>query len=84
MKFSQLLVATLLSATVMQSAFAAVETDNTQGKQKIGIVSASGAYSLDRLQDQLAAQADEAGASSYKIIAAGGENKLFGVAELYK
>ena len=52
--------------------------------EKVGTVSASGAMTLSGLNEELAQKAEQAGASSYRIIAAGGENQLHGVAEIYK
>lgn len=49
-----------------------------------GTVSASGAANLDDLQQQLAQKAREQGAKGYTINAAGGVNKLYGTATIYK
>ncbi|ORM71774.1 YdgH/BhsA/McbA-like domain containing protein [Pantoea rwandensis] len=68
----------------INSAFAVDVIHDTTGKQKMGVVSASGAYSLDSLTDKLSAEAKAEGATSIKIVAAGGENKMYGVAEIYK
>lgn len=81
------LIASTLALTgffAVNSAFAIDVTNDTTGKQQIGVVSASGAYSLDGLTNKLADKAEAEGATSMKIIAAGGENKLYGVAEIYK
>jgi ABC-type phosphate transport system substrate-binding protein len=51
--------------------------------QKMGTVSVSGATNLDNLQAKLQEKAEQAGAKSIRIISAGGDNKLFGVAEIY-
>lgn len=51
---------------------------------KIGTVSVSGAPTIDSLSAQLQEKAQKAGASSIRIISAGGNNKIFGVAEIYK
>ena len=67
---------TTLAATEVQSAPA--------GQQAIGVVSATSGNSLSSLQDKLNAKASEAGASSYRIIGASGDNHLYGTAELYK
>ncbi|ADU72799.1 DUF1471 domain-containing protein [Pantoea sp. At-9b] len=74
----------LTSLLAVNSAFAVDVIHDTAGKQKVGVVSASGAYSLDGLTNKLADKAEAEGATSMKIIAAGGENKLYGVAEIYK
>lgn len=65
--------------SVMASDFA-----TNSGKQKVGLVSASGAYSLDDLTEKLSQKASEQGASSFKVISTVGQNKLYGVAEIYK
>lgn len=80
-KTTLLLLATLLT---INSALAVNVTNDINGKEKIGVVSAQGAYSLDRLTEKLADKAAAEGASSMKIISAGGENKLYGVAEIYR
>ncbi|MBP2200011.1 MULTISPECIES: DUF1471 domain-containing protein [Pantoea] len=74
----------LTTLFAVNSAFAVDVINDTAGKQKVGVVSASGAYSLDGLTNKLADKAEAQGATSMKIIAAGGENKLYGVAEIYK
>lgn len=63
------------------SSFAA--TTPAVDSQKIGTVSVSGASNLDNLQAQLQEKAQQSGAKSIRIISAGGDNKLFGVAEMY-
>ncbi|PKB89220.1 hypothetical protein A8A01_15480 [Ewingella americana] len=67
-------------------AFAAKEVNNAQGLVKIGTVSdsSSNALSLSELNDNLSMKADKAGASAYRIIAAGGNNSYYGVAEIYR
>jgi len=67
---------TTLAATEVQSAPA--------GQQALGVVSASTTGSLSGLQSELNAKAEQAGASSYRIIGASGNNQLYGTAELYK
>lgn len=66
--------------------FAAKEVNNAQGLVKIGTVSdsSSNALSLSELNDNLSMKADKAGASAYRIIAAGGNNSYYGVAEIYR
>ncbi|MBV8044301.1 DUF1471 family periplasmic protein McbA [Pluralibacter sp.] len=49
-----------------------------------GTVSASGADNLDDLQAKLAEKAREQGAKGYVVDSAGGENKMFGTATIYK
>ncbi len=55
------------------------------GQQSAGMVSAStNTSNVTALQDQLAAKAAQEGATSYRIISAGGENHMYGTAEIYK
>lgn len=65
-------------------AYAAQEINNADGKEKIGVVSASNAYTLDDLSNALSRRADEQGATSFKILSITGNNWLHGVAEIYK
>ncbi|NUU64779.1 DUF1471 domain-containing protein [Enterobacteriaceae bacterium BIT-l23] len=65
-------------------AYAAQEINHADGKEKIGVVSAGNAYTLDDLSNKLSHKADEKGASSFKILSATGNNLLHGVAEIYK
>ncbi|KAB7893341.1 DUF1471 domain-containing protein [Rouxiella sp. S1S-2] len=66
--------------------FAATEVNAVPVKgQSIGVINASAVGSnLSDLQDKLAAKANEHGATSYRIISAGGDNYLYGTAEIYK
>lgn len=84
MKTIKLVVSTLFFFGAIHSATAAVEVSTDVGKQKIGVVSASGADTLDDLNQRLGQKADALGASSYRVISAGGENQLHGVADIYK
>ncbi|NDJ58364.1 DUF1471 domain-containing protein [Enterobacteriaceae bacterium 4M9] len=87
MKTTKLTIAALIMSTLSFGAFAAQEINSTtaapQG-EKIGVVSASGAYTLSELESELAAKADAAGASSFKITSASGYNLMHGTAEIYK
>lgn len=47
-------------------------------------MSVSGASTLDDLTAQLAKKADEAGATSFRVVAASGENQMNGIAQIYK
>ncbi|CAI1762512.1 Multiple stress resistance protein BhsA precursor [Serratia quinivorans] len=49
-----------------------------------GVVSAGHATTLSSLEAKLAAKAEAQGASSYRIISAGGNNMLSGSAVIYK
>ena len=52
--------------------------------QKIGVVSSGGAATLDELDASLAMIAADAGATHYRVVNASGNNKLSGVAVLYR
>ncbi|MGH1592642.1 multiple stress resistance protein BhsA [Yersinia proxima] len=54
------------------------------GSNEIGIVAASNAGTLTELENALAKKADEAGATSYLITSATGNNKLHGTAIIYR
>ncbi|MBU9859374.1 multiple stress resistance protein BhsA [Rahnella aceris] len=85
MKTIAMTIAALTLATASFSALAATEVQSVPaGEQTIGTVSASSNGDLSTLQSKLNAKATEAGASSYRIIGASGENHLYGTAELYK
>ena len=80
-----LLIATLVMGFIsVSSASAALEINHADGKEKIGVVSASNAYTLDELSDALSRKADGQGATSFKILSTTGNNRLHGVAEIYK
>lgn len=80
-----LLITTLVIGFISVSvASAAQEINRADGKEKIGVVSASNAYTLDELSDALSRKADEQGATSFKILSTTGNNRLHGVAEIYK
>ncbi|MBK4770460.1 MAG: DUF1471 domain-containing protein [Pantoea sp. Morm] len=84
MKNTVLILSTFLSLFSINSAFSAQAISSDAGKEKIDVVSASGATTLDELVAKLADQADKQDASSFKVISATGNNKLHGVAEIYK
>lgn len=72
-----------MAMAVSFSGFAAEVQQGTEG-QKMGTVSVSGASTLESLNAQLQKKAEQAGASSIRVISAGGDNQMFGVAEIYK
>lgn len=84
MKYSLLLLSTVISLFTASAAFSAEVINSDAGKIKIGVVSAGDASTLDDLVAKLAAQADKKGASSFKVLSATGNNKLHGVAEIYQ
>lgn len=79
-------IAIIALSTASFATFAATEVNSAPaGQQNAGMVSASTNDSdLSTLQGKLAAKAAQEGASSYRIISAGGENHLYGTAEIYK
>jgi len=80
-----LLITTLVMGIIsVNTASSAQEINQVDGKQKIGVVSASNVYTLDELSNELSRKADEQGATSFKILSTTGKNKLHGVAEIYK
>lgn len=80
-----LLITTLVIGFIsVNAASAAQEINHADGKEKIGVISASNAYTLDDLADALSRKADEQGATSFKILSTTGNNRLHGVAEIYK
>ena len=76
-----LLITTLVMGFISVNAASAAQAD---GKEKIGVVSVSNAYTLDDLSNALSRKADEQGATSFKILSTTGDNRLHGVAEIYK
>ncbi|WP_058913893.1 multiple stress resistance protein BhsA [Entomohabitans teleogrylli] len=85
MKTIKYAVAAIVLSTLSFGAFAAQEVTatNPQHGEKIGVVSASGAYTLSELESELASKADAAGAKSFKITSASGYNMLSGTAVIY-
>jgi multiple stress resistance protein BhsA len=84
MKMTTLVLSAALTGLFSVNALAATLVNSGSGLEKVGTVSVSGPLTLSDLNSELAQKAQEAGASSYRIVAAGGENKLHGVAEIYK
>lgn len=85
MKTIAMTIAAVTLATASFSALAATEVQSAPaGEQTIGTISASSNGNLTTLQSKLNAKATEAGATSYRIIGASGENHMYGTAELYK
>lgn len=86
MKTTKYAVTALVLSTLSFGAFAAqsINPTNTQGLDKIGVVSADDATTLDGLEAKLAAKAEAAGATSYAITSANTNNKISGTAVIYK
>ncbi|MGM3173817.1 multiple stress resistance protein BhsA [Dickeya lacustris] len=82
MKAIKNIVAVIALATVSFGTLAATEVQQS-ARESIGTVSAS-ANTLDGLQASLSEKATAAGAKSFRIISAtGNDNQLRGVAEIY-
>lgn len=78
--------ATVLLLTTASFASVAADTPASlpaAGAQKIGVISVSGAANLSALENELAGKAAASGANAYRIVAAGGQNKLYGTAEIF-
>jgi len=86
MKTIKYAVAALALTTLSFGAFAAESVTAAQANSmnKIGVVSAEGATTLDGLEARLAAKAEAAGATGYTITSANTNNKLSGTAVIYK
>lgn len=81
---ARLITLLFMGFNAVNAASAAQELNHADGKEKIGVVSASNALTLDELSTALSRKADEQGATSFKILSATGNNRLHGVAEIYK
>ena len=86
MKTIKYAVAAVALSALSFGAFAVEPVSSTQAQNmnKIGVVSAEGATTLDGLEAKLAEKAAAAGASGYTITSANGNNKLSGTAVIYK
>ncbi|RJK66974.1 hypothetical protein CMV60_09520 [Serratia marcescens] len=85
MKNVKIFATAVLLATASFATFAAdlPTSQPAADAQKIGVVTVSGAANLSALESELASKAAASGASSYRIVAAGGQNKLYGTAEIF-
>ena len=86
MKNVKTLAAAVVLATVSFGSFAAEQTSTQQAAQyqKIGVISANGAYDVTSLQDKLAAKAEKAGAQAFTITSTSGHDRLRGTAVIYR
>ncbi|WP_337015919.1 DUF1471 family protein YbiJ [Leclercia sp. AS011] len=86
MKTIKYAVAAVALTTLSFGAIAAESVTAAQANSmnKIGVVSAEGATTLDGLEARLAAKAEAAGATGYTITSANTNNKLSGTAVIYK
>ncbi|WP_318364978.1 DUF1471 family protein YbiJ [Enterobacter sp.] len=85
MKTIKYAVAAIALSTLSFGAFAAqpVTAAQAQSMNKIGVVTAEGATTLDGLEAQLAEKASAAGAKGYSITSANTSNKMSGTAVIY-
>ncbi|MDR0217621.1 MAG: DUF1471 domain-containing protein [Enterobacteriaceae bacterium] len=83
MRNTKFVVAALMLSAVSFASSAATEVKQPKG-EKMGIVSVTGADTLDGLTEQLSKKADKAGATYFRIVSAAGQNTLHGSAEIYK
>jgi hypothetical protein len=77
------------AAAIAMTSFATFAAESVDLQQATslsasGVVSAGHATTLSSLEAKLAAKAEAQGASSYRIISAGGNNMLSGTAVIYK
>ena len=86
MKTIKYAAAAIALSALSFGAFAAQSVTPAQAESmnKIGVVSAEGATTLDGLEAKLAAKADAAGATVYSITSANTNNKVSGTAVIYK
>ncbi len=71
-------------AALSGTALAATEVQSSTAGQHMGYVSVTGAATLDDAVNKLADKASQAGATSFKVTSAGGNNKLYATAILFK
>ncbi|ANI29205.1 membrane protein [Yersinia entomophaga] len=76
------LVLSLASFTSMAST--SVNTQQSASLNKTGVISVSNAGTLTELENALAQKAQAAGAKSFQITSASGNNKLHGTAVIYQ
>ncbi|WP_346827467.1 multiple stress resistance protein BhsA [Serratia inhibens] len=85
MKNLKITLAAIALASASFGSFAA-DLVNSQptDQQKTGVITVSGASDITSLEASLAEKADAAGAKSFRIIGAGGDNQLHGTAIIYQ
>ena len=85
MKNVKTLIAAVILSSVSFASFAAVEVAAAPaGQHEIGTIAATGGTNLSSVESQLAAKAQEMGASSFRVTSASGSNNLHGTAVIYK
>ncbi|MBC8954459.1 YdgH/BhsA/McbA-like domain containing protein [Xenorhabdus sp. PB62.4] len=83
MKTSRYITPLFLLSAISFGSSAASEVKSAVG-EKIGVISVTGAETLDTLIDKLSKKASEAGAKHFRITSAVGKNHLNGTAEIYR
>lgn len=78
------IIAVLVLAFSAHQVNAATEVAHNTSNVKLDIVSVTGASTVDEAVNSLSEKADKQGATAFKVISLGGDNKLFAVAEIYK
>lgn len=85
MKNIKMALAAIALTSVSFAGFAADLVSNEPAQQQqVGVISASGATNLSSLEAKLSAKADQAGAKSFRITSASGDNKMNGTAVIYQ
>ena len=86
MKTIKYAVAAIALSTLSFGAFAAqsINPAEAQNLNKVGVVSAEDATTLDGLEAKLAEKAQAAGATAYSITSANTNGKMSGTAVIYK
>ena len=86
MKSIKYIVPALALSFASFASVAATQIQHTPstGLNEIGVVSASSAGTLTDLENTLAKKAEDAGATSFLITSATGNNKLHGTAVIYR
>ncbi|AHG20124.1 membrane protein [Chania multitudinisentens RB-25] len=76
----------IIISLITFNAFAAtsVDTQTSYRLNKVGVVSASDATSLNELELIVKEKAEKAGADFYRIKSIQGNNKLHGIADIYR
>lgn len=84
MKCFRFILSSCAICIMSTSAFAARSVSSGEGLTKIGFVSVNGASTLDNLENKIEDKANKSGASAYRIVSALGDNRLSGVAVIYR
>lgn len=84
MKALKTIIAVLALVVSVHQVNAASQITQNTSNVKLGVVSVTGATTVDEAVNSLSEKADKQGASAFKVISLGGDDKLFAVAEIYK